>query len=106
MPRPTLLFTVGAMAAMGIPFAAMLQTAPTTAPAVVPVPPAAGQAPMPRLTGAALEKAVQSVLPLAEEERWLQIPWRTNLMEARAESQRTGRPLFLWVMNGHPLGCT
>ena len=36
----------------------------------------------------------------------MQIPWRTNLMQARAESQRTGKPLFLWVMDGNPLGCT
>jgi DnaJ-domain-containing protein 1 len=57
-------------------------------------------------TGAQLEQKVQSVLPTAEEERWQQIPWRTNLMRARAEAQQSGKPLFLWIMNGHPLGCT
>ena len=52
-----------------------------------------------------LEDKVKSVLPSAEEERWLQVGWRTDLMQARAEAQRLGKPLFLWVMDGHPLGC-
>jgi hypothetical protein len=55
---------------------------------------------------ASIEQKVQSVLPRPEEERWLQIPWRTSLMQARAESQAAGKPIFLWVMNGNPLGCT
>ena len=49
---------------------------------------------------------VASVLPHPEEERWLQIPWRTDVAQARAESQRTGKPLFFWIMDGNPLGCT
>jgi hypothetical protein len=53
-----------------------------------------------------LESKVASVLPTPQEERWLQIPWRTNLMRARSESQQAGKPLFLWIMDGHPLGCT
>ncbi len=65
-----------------------------------------GAATMPTLSTEALEKAVRAVLLKAEEERWLEIPWRTNLMEARAEAQEKGRPLFLWVMEGNPLGCT
>lgn len=36
----------------------------------------------------------------------MQIPWRTNVLQARAEAQRAGKPLFLWVMDGNPLGCT
>ena len=54
----------------------------------------------------ALAARISSVLPQPSEERWLQIPWRTNLMRARAEAQRTNKPLFLWVMDGNPLGCT
>jgi len=41
-----------------------------------------------------------------EEETWRTIPWRTDLGAARVEAARLGRPLFLWAMNGHPLGCT
>ena len=47
-----------------------------------------------------------AVLPKPEEERWLQVPWRTDVTRARAEAQRTGKPLFFWIMDGSPLGCT
>jgi len=53
-----------------------------------------------------LDRKVESVLPQASEERWLRIPWQLNLAKARAESQRAGKPLLLWVMDGHVLGCT
>ncbi len=52
------------------------------------------------------DRSLQSILPTGEEEVWLQVPWRTNLAEARIEAQRQRKPMFLWVMNGHPLGCT
>ena len=37
---------------------------------------------------------------------WQRIPWRLDLLAARREALALGRPLFLWSMNGHPLGCT
>lgn len=37
---------------------------------------------------------------------WQAVPWKTDLLAARDLAARTGRPLFLWAMNGHPLGCT
>lgn len=40
------------------------------------------------------------------KERWAEIPWETDLSAARARSAREGRPLLMWVMDGHPLGCT
>jgi len=52
-----------------------------------------------------LEAKVLSVLPSAAEDRWLRIPWRTNLVAARQEAQRLGKPILFWVMNGNPLGC-
>ena len=55
---------------------------------------------------ATLDQKIQAVLRTPHEERWMQIPWRTNLMAARAESLASGKPMFLWVMNGSPLGCT
>jgi hypothetical protein len=57
------------------------------------------------LSNPSLEQKIASVLPKPEEERWLQIPWRTDVAQARREAQRTGKPLFFWVMQGHPLGC-
>lgn len=32
-----------------------------------------------------VDAQVQSVLPTAAEEKWLSIPWRLNLIEARKE---------------------
>lgn len=53
-----------------------------------------------------LETKIASVLPTAQEDAWLNVGWNTNLMAARRQAQALHRPLFLWVMNGHPLGCT
>jgi hypothetical protein len=66
---------------------------------------AAPFAAQPATSPSALEQKVNSVLPAPEEERWLQIPWRTDLMQARADAQRAGKPLFMWIMDGHPLAC-
>lgn len=52
-----------------------------------------------------LEEKVAAVRPAADEDRFMEIPWQTDLVEARAEAQRTGKPLFLWIMDGHPLAC-
>ena len=53
-----------------------------------------------------LEQKIAAVLPTPDEQAFLQIPWRLNAMTARAESARTGKPMFIWEMNGHPLGHT
>ena len=52
-----------------------------------------------------LADAIRAMRPPVEEE-WRRIPWRTDLAAARIEAARLGRPLFIWSMNGHPLGCT
>ncbi len=52
-----------------------------------------------------LEKKVTAIVPSEAEDRWLRIPWHTNVLEARGEAQRVGKPILLWVMNGNPLGC-
>lgn len=53
-----------------------------------------------------LNNEIASVLPTPQEDRWLQVPWRTSLMPARVEAQNLNRPMFLWIMNGNPMGCT
>ena len=45
------------------------------------------------------------VLPSAEEQRWLAIPWHSRLWDAVEEARRVHKPILLWAMNGHPLGC-
>lgn len=65
-----------------------------------------GRAAPPAPPASEVERKVAALVPTAAEDRWLQVPWRLNLMEACQEAERTGKPLYLWVMDGHPLGCT
>lgn len=44
--------------------------------------------------------------PTEAESRWLEIPWSTDLWEARRQAAAEGKPILLWEMDGHPLGCT
>jgi hypothetical protein len=46
------------------------------------------------------------IKPQADEDRWAQIPWLTSLWEARRRAAAQGKPILLWEMDGHPLGCT
>lgn len=39
-------------------------------------------------------------------ERWMEIPWQTDLLAARQKAAREKKPLLMWIMDGHPLGCT
>lgn len=41
-----------------------------------------------------------------EGEVWRSIPWETSLLEAQAAAAESQKPLFIWAMDGHPLGCT
>jgi hypothetical protein len=58
------------------------------------------------LQNPSLDQRVASVLPTVAEDAWLKIPWRVDLMQARREAAELHKPLFLWTMNGHPLGTT
>lgn len=44
--------------------------------------------------------------PRAQELKWQEIPWRTSLWQARIDAAAAGKPIYLWEMDGHPLGCT
>jgi hypothetical protein len=46
------------------------------------------------------------VKPDADEEKWAQIPWLSSLWDARKQAAKEGKPILLWEMDGHPLGCT
>jgi hypothetical protein len=47
-----------------------------------------------------------AMTPRGEGERWTEIPWQSDLQAARVKAAREGKPLLMWVMDGHPLGCT
>ena len=46
------------------------------------------------------------VKPKPDESTWEQIPWLVSLWEARQRAAAAGKPILLWEMDGHPLGCT
>ena len=46
------------------------------------------------------------IKPGADEDRWANIPWLTDLWQARQLAAQQGKPILLWEMDGHPLGCT
>jgi hypothetical protein len=46
------------------------------------------------------------IRPGKDEDKWDLIPWQTSLWEARKLAAEKGKPLLLWEMDGHPLGCT
>ena len=46
------------------------------------------------------------IKPQAGEETWAQVPWLTSLWQARQRAAAEGKPILLWEMDGHPLGCT
>lgn len=39
-------------------------------------------------------------------EAWRTIPWKTAMLDAQATAAKEGKPIFIWAMDGHPLGCT
>lgn len=51
------------------------------------------------------EKLFREIGP-PEGEAWRSIPWETELLDAQAIAAESGKPLFIWAMDGHPLGCT
>ena len=58
------------------------------------------------LLGADIDAKIADILPTKDEEKWLSIPWRTDIPTARRDAQSQGKPIFMWIMNGHPMGCT
>lgn len=46
------------------------------------------------------------IVPGADERRDEQIDWAPSLADGLKRAHAQEKPLLLWVMNGHPLGCT
>jgi hypothetical protein len=45
------------------------------------------------------------IRPSDGEDPFETIPWQTSLWEARTLAAKEGKPILLWEMDGHPLGC-
>ena len=65
---------------------------------------ALGQAPI--LDDQSFERWRDYIRPQVKEESYLEIPWHESFYSAINEARETDRPILLWTMNGHPLGCT
>lgn len=37
---------------------------------------------------------------------WRSIPWELDLLKAQRLAIEKSKPIFIWSMDGHPLGCT
>ena len=59
----------------------------------------------PRLTPENLDGFLEQILPPPGELEWQRIEWRASLGAAIIDARAADKPLLLWVMNGHPLGC-
>lgn len=46
------------------------------------------------------------ILPDASERRWEAIDFLPSYAAGLKAASEQGKPMLLWVMNGHPLGCT
>ena len=40
------------------------------------------------------------------DELWRTIPWKISLLDAQRSAAKENKPIFIWAMDGHPLGCT
>jgi hypothetical protein len=58
------------------------------------------------LTDATYTKLRDYLLPAEKDLAYKAIPWRASYWDAVVEAQAKDKPILLWAMNGHPLGCT
>ena len=58
------------------------------------------------LTDASFSKWQQRLRAKESELVWQDLPWLTSFHEGLKQAATEDKPLLLWVMNGHPLGCT
>ena len=67
--------------------------------------PVADAAEPPPLDQRQFAKLFAVIKPDRQTEAWQQIPWQASLWEARQHAAKAGKPILLWEMDGHPLGC-
>ena len=45
-------------------------------------------------------------LQVSGKDPWRSIPWKISLLDAQRVAVAEKKPIFIWAMDGHPLGCT
>jgi len=58
------------------------------------------------LREATFDRWADYIRPDEQESCFLDIQWRDGLATGVEESFEHRKPILLWAMNGHPLGCT
>jgi hypothetical protein len=58
-----------------------------------------------QLTEARFAGVRKAVVPADGEDDFAKIPWLTSIWDARVKAAKEGKPILLWEMDGHPLGC-
>ena len=51
-------------------------------------------------------RTLHEQLKPAADEPWRTIPWKISLLDAQRIAAEQKKPIFIWAMDGHPLGCT
>jgi hypothetical protein len=51
-------------------------------------------------------RRLHKLLQPNQDELWRTIPWEIGLLDAQRIAAREKKPIFIWAMDGHPLGCT
>ena len=54
---------------------------------------------------ASFRRLHKSIFPAPGEEKWRRTPWIPSIATGLRMAQQRKRPIFLWAMNGDPLGC-
>lgn len=58
------------------------------------------------ISQAQFEQVSKLCTPSKSASGWLELGWEIDLWKARERAAKEGKPIFLWEMDGHPLGCT
>jgi hypothetical protein len=51
------------------------------------------------------QSVYQFVLSSKEDKQWRQVPWIPGLWQGIQIASEKKKPMFIWAMNGDPLGC-
>lgn len=51
-------------------------------------------------------RRLHNLLQPNPDELWRTIPWQTGVLDAQRMAAKAQKPIFIWAMDGHPLGCT
>ena len=82
---------------VALAFGAILAWQIATPTAATPVPE--------QMTAARQTELLKVIRPCEGEDAFDKIAWLTAIHDAREKAAKEGKPILLWEMDGHPLGC-